>query len=116
MKAFYSLSDFPERKSAGKNFITVCPKCGKKHLSISKQTGLYHCFYSGCDFHGKLRDFWQERSIVSCTSFCASSAGGSGKTSFSGMGNATASAGKTPFSGGANAAGLRSELPMMPED
>lgn len=116
MKAFYSLSDFPERKSAGKNFITVCPKCGKKHLSISKQTGLYHCFYSGCDFHGKLRDFWQERSIVSCTSFCASSAGGSGKMSFSGTGNATASAGKTPFSGAANAAGFASEVPMIPED
>ena len=32
MKPFYYLCDFPERKNAGKNFVTECPKCGKKHL------------------------------------------------------------------------------------
>lgn len=29
MKPFYYLCDFPERKNAGKNFVTECPKCGK---------------------------------------------------------------------------------------
>lgn len=37
MKPFYYLSDFPERKNAGQNFVAECPKCGKKHLSISKK-------------------------------------------------------------------------------
>lgn len=44
MKPFYYLCDFPERKNAGKNFVTECPKCGKKHLYISKETGAFHCF------------------------------------------------------------------------
>ena len=61
MKPFYYLSDFPERRRAGKNYIAECPKCGKKHLAISRDTGLYCCFYAGCDFHGKLKDFWTER-------------------------------------------------------
>lgn len=61
MKPFYCLSDFPERRRAGKNYIAECPKCGKKHLAISRDTGLYCCFYAGCDFHGKLKDFWTER-------------------------------------------------------
>ena len=61
MKPFYCLSDFPERRNVGKNFVAECPKCGKKHLSISRETGLYHCFYAGCDFHGRLKDFWEER-------------------------------------------------------
>lgn len=42
MKPFYYLSDFPERKNAGQNFVAECPKCGKKHLSISKKTGAFH--------------------------------------------------------------------------
>lgn len=41
MKPFYYLCDFPERKNAGKNFVTECPKCGKKHLYISKTTGAF---------------------------------------------------------------------------
>lgn len=57
MKPYYSLSDFPDRKSAGKNFLAECPKCGTKHLSISKAKGLYHCFYAGCDFNGILTDY-----------------------------------------------------------
>lgn len=61
MKPFYQLSDFPDRKNAGKNFIAECPKCGKKHLSIDKVTGKFYCFYAGCGFHGRLRDFWDQR-------------------------------------------------------
>lgn len=57
MKPYYSLSDFPDRKNAGKNFIAECPKCGTKHLYISKSKGVYHCFYAGCDFNGILTDF-----------------------------------------------------------
>ena len=57
MKPYYSLSDFPDRKSAGKNFVAVCPKCGTPHLSISKAKGVYHCFYAGCDFNGILTDY-----------------------------------------------------------
>lgn len=57
MKPYYSLSDFPDRKSAGKNFIAQCPQCGTRHLSISKAKGLYHCFYAGCGFSGILTDF-----------------------------------------------------------
>ena len=57
MNPYYSLSDFPDRKSAGKNFIAVCPKCGTPHLSISKDRGVYHCFYAGCDFNGILTDY-----------------------------------------------------------
>ena len=33
MKPYYSLSDFPDRKNAGKNFIAQCPKCGTMHGS-----------------------------------------------------------------------------------
>lgn len=33
----------------------------QKHLYISKTTGAFHCFSSGCDFKGKLKDFWEER-------------------------------------------------------
>ena len=63
MKPFYYLCDFPERKNVGKNYLALCPKCGKKHLSISRETGFYHCFYAGCDFHGRLKDFWEERPL-----------------------------------------------------
>ena len=63
MKPFYYLCDFPERKNVGKNYLALCPKCGKKHLSISRETGFYHCFYAGCDFHGRLEDFWEERPL-----------------------------------------------------
>ena len=31
MKPFYYLCDFPERKNVGKNYLALCPKCGKKH-------------------------------------------------------------------------------------
>lgn len=64
MKPFYFLSDFPDRKNAGKNFVAQCPQCGKKHLSIAKATGLMHCFTAGCGFNGKLKDFWENRPYV----------------------------------------------------
>lgn len=35
-------------------WLCECPKCGKKHLEVNTQTGVYHCFYATCDFHGKL--------------------------------------------------------------
>lgn len=60
MKPYYSLSDFPDRKNAGKNFIARCPKCGTMHLYISKAKGLYHCFYTGCDFNGILTDYCKD--------------------------------------------------------
>lgn len=60
MNPYYSLSDFPDRKNAGKNFIARCPKCGTMHLYISKAKGLYHCFYAGCDFNGILTDYCKD--------------------------------------------------------
>ena len=29
MNPFYYLSNFPERKSVGKNYVAECPKCHK---------------------------------------------------------------------------------------
>lgn len=60
-KAFYSLSDFPDRKVSGKNYIAVCPICGKKKLHIDIKTGKFICFYAGCPMHGMLKDFWPNR-------------------------------------------------------
>lgn len=57
LKPYYKLSDFPDRKGLGKNWMATCPLCDKKHLSISKDTGLYHCFSPDCDFNGQLDDF-----------------------------------------------------------
>lgn len=105
MKPFYFLSDFPDRKSAGKNFIAECPKCGKKHLSISKATGAYHCFYAGCDFNGKLRDFWEDRPLINACGTTSTPA----RRAFGGS------------SFGSRVSGSRSEkksseVPMLPED
>lgn len=102
MKPFYYLSDFPERRNAGKNFVAECPKCGKKHLSISRETGVYHCFYAGCDFNGKLRDFWEECPFIG---FAASPVSGSGGSV---SGKAAA--------GNAGSGKYVSEVPMIPED
>ena len=57
LKPYYRLSDFPDRKSVGKNWKAVCPDCGKQHLSINKNNGAYHCFTPGCNFNGKLDDY-----------------------------------------------------------
>lgn len=56
-KINYRLSDFEDLKSAGKNYVATCPKCGTRHLSISKDKGVFHCFYAGCDFKGILAEF-----------------------------------------------------------
>lgn len=109
MKPFYYLSDFPERRRAGKNYIAECPKCGKKHLAISRDTGLYCCFYAGCDFHGKLKDFWTERRSTGWqdagnpagASPMAKGSAGKGET------------GSMVSAGGGNAA---FEVSMLPED
>ena len=37
MKPFYYLSDFPERKNAGQNFVAECPKCGKNIFQFPKK-------------------------------------------------------------------------------
>lgn len=109
MKPFYYLSDFPERRRAGKNYIAECPKCGKKHLAISRDTGLYCCFYAGCDFHGKLKDFWTERRSTgwqdagSLAGASPMAKGSAGKGEPGGMASA----------GGGNAA---FEVSMIPED
>ena len=102
MKPFYYLSDFPERKNAGQNFVAECPKCGKKHLSISKKTGAFHCFYAGCDFNGKLKDFWEERPY-SDSSFTGNTGGNYTRTSktthYTGKGNDAACSNSSTISG-----------------
>lgn len=105
MKPFYFLSDFPDRKSAGQNFMAECPKCGKKHLSISKKTGVYHCFYAGCDFKGKLRDFWENKPLMD-TPFITDAAR-SGTVGGNTSENRTFSSRSRKES---------SEVPMIPED
>lgn len=57
LKPYYKLSDFPDHKGLGKNWMATCPVCGKKHLSISKDSGLFHCFSPDCDFNGQLDEF-----------------------------------------------------------
>lgn len=104
MKPFYYLCDFPERKISGKNFIAQCPKCGKKHLHISRTDGLYHCFYSGCDFKGKLKDFWEERPRKDDAPFHAPS------------GNRASLPGKPARSERGTGGNDMSEVPMIPDD
>lgn len=61
-KPFYYLRDFEaEHRMCGRRWKVKCPLCGKWHCFIDPQTGLYNCFTPGCEFHGLLRDFWQER-------------------------------------------------------
>ena len=115
MKPFYYLCDFPERKNVGKNFVTECPKCGKKHLYISKETGAFHCFYGGCDFKGKLKDFWEE-----CTNYDSASAGiGNGKFADGTSGNYSTACKRLHSirrEGKAGSGSTTSEVPMIPED
>lgn len=115
MKPFYYLCDFPERKNVGKNFVTECPKCGKKHLYISKETGAFHCFYGGCDFKGKLKDFWEE-----CTNYDSASAGiGNGKFADGTSGNYSTACKRLHSirrEGKAGSGSTTSEAPMIPED
>ena len=108
MKPFYQLSDFPERKNAGKNFIAECPKCGKKHLSIDKKSGKFYCFYAGCGFHGQLRDFWDQRPQ-------GSGSGSSGN--YAGMQFSNRASGNGLPKGTDNDTQNQSDtVPMIPED
>ena len=102
MKPFYQLSDFPDRKSAGKNFIAECPKCGKKHLSIAKANGMFYCFYAGCGFHGQLLDFQKQHPLNH--SYSAPAAG---------YARSHNTAARTPNDGGTP---QPPEVPMIPED
>lgn len=102
MKAFYHLSDFPERKNAGKNYVAQCPQCGKKHLSIAKATGLMHCFAAGCGFSGKLKEFWVERPFAESSSGYESQSFAHGNHTGSHTANSSTSS--------------RSEVPMIPDD
>lgn len=102
MKPFYQLSDFPDRKSAGKNFIAECPKCGKKHLSIAKANGMFYCFYAGCGFHGQLLDFQKQHPLNH--SYSAPAAG---------YARSHNTAARTPNDDGTP---QPPEVPMIPED
>lgn len=59
LKPYYRLSDFDDRKGRkeSRNWTATCPKCGKTHLSISKNSGLFNCFTPGCSFSGMLEDY-----------------------------------------------------------
>ena len=115
MKPFYYLCDFPERKNAGKNFVTECPKCGKKHLYISKATGAFHCFYGGCDFKGKLKDFWEERTNYDSAS--TSYGSGNSNTTAGGSHNTARKSPRDSIREGETGSGkTTSEVPMIPED
>lgn len=111
MKPFYYLSDFPERKNAGKNYVAVCPQCGKKHLSISRETGLFHCFYAGCGFGGKLKDFWEERRGSDSAGY-----GGHAPAARTYGAKRAPASGGTSAPGGGNGRGSRFEVSMIPDD
>lgn len=100
MKPYYSLSDFPDRKNAGKNFIARCPKCGTMHLYISKAKGLYHCFYAGCDFNGILTDYCKNNRPMFPYR----------------KGDSPSNAGTHHLPGNRNAENSGNEVPMMPGD
>lgn len=100
MKPYYSLSDFPDRKNAGKNFIARCPKCGTMHLYISKAKGLYHCFYAGCDFNGILTDYCKNNRPMFPYR----------------KGDSPSNAGTHHLPGNPNAESSGNEVPMMPGD
>ena len=70
-KSFFSLHDIEAQgslKSAGKNWSAVCPECGKRHLSINKANGLYHCFSPDCNCNGILSDFLSHTNSYSVSS------------------------------------------------
>lgn len=56
-KLRYSLDDLAAvgpLSGHGAHLTGTCPVCGKQHLSIDTAKGLYHCFYAGCGFGGRL--------------------------------------------------------------
>lgn len=114
MKPFYYLSDFPDRKNAGQNYIAECPKCGKKHLSISRKTGMFYCFYAGCGFHGRLRDFWESRPLNGeyTPNYSHSKATGSSGDKYSGKHEGKYA---DKYNGNLQQPAV-SEVPLIPED
>lgn len=59
MLPYYKLSDFVKLRTTEKarNYMAECPQCKKKHLSINKKTGVFHCFTPSCNFNGICDDF-----------------------------------------------------------
>lgn len=59
MKPYYKLSDFTitNQLTQGKTWTAICPECGKKHLKINRQSGLFHCFTPSCNFNGILDEY-----------------------------------------------------------
>lgn len=59
LKPYYRLKDFVDLKEfpGRQNYEAQCPCCKKHHLSISKKSGLFHCFTPECNFNGICEDF-----------------------------------------------------------
>ena len=59
LKPYYKLTDFVDLKDypGRQNYEAQCPCCKKHHLSISKKSGLFHCFTPECNFNGKCEGF-----------------------------------------------------------
>lgn len=47
-------TDLQDLKRSGRQWMATCPQCGTHHLSVNLEKGLYHCFYAGCGFSGRL--------------------------------------------------------------
>ena len=64
LKPYYKLTDFVDLKDipSRQNYTAQCPCCKKHHLSISKKSGLFHCFTPECNFNGICDDFKTVRS------------------------------------------------------
>ena len=59
LKPYYKLTDFVDLVDikTRQNYTAECPCCKKHHLSISKKSGLFHCFTPECNFNGICDDF-----------------------------------------------------------
>lgn len=44
-------------KRAGRSWVCTCPLCHTHHLNVDRRTGLFKCWYIGCEFRGILEDF-----------------------------------------------------------
>lgn len=81
LKPYYRLKDFVDLKEfpGRQNYEAQCPCCKKHHLSISKKSGLFHCFTPECNFNGICDEFkdpqyqhkeeWQKVSTKKDTSY-----------------------------------------------
>ena len=72
MKPFYRLADFKiiNPLTQGKTWTAECPVCGKNHLKVNRNSGLYHCFTPGCNFNGILDEYkdlrYQHNALGEC--------------------------------------------------